>query len=257
MTITGTNFTGRHGGEVRRHRCDGLHGQSATSITATSPAGTGTVDVTVTTTGGTSATSAADQFTYVARADRHLDLADRGPTAGGTSVTITGTNFTGATAVKFGAHRGDGLHRQFARPRSPRPRRRAPARWTYGDDRRAGPRRPRRPISSPMSAAPTVTSISPTVGTGSRRHVGDDHRHQFHRRHGGEVRRHRRDRLHRQFGHLDHRDIAGRYRHGGRHGDDRGRDLGDVGGRSVHLRRGADGDVDRADLGAGAPAARR
>jgi hypothetical protein len=37
---------------------------SATSITATSPAGTGTADVTVTTAGGTSATSAADQFTY-------------------------------------------------------------------------------------------------------------------------------------------------------------------------------------------------
>jgi len=36
----------------------------ATSCTATSPAGTGTVDVTVTTTGGTSATSPADQFTY-------------------------------------------------------------------------------------------------------------------------------------------------------------------------------------------------
>ena len=33
-------------------------------LTATAPAGTGTVDVTVSTSGGTSATSAADQFTY-------------------------------------------------------------------------------------------------------------------------------------------------------------------------------------------------
>ena len=33
-------------------------------LTATSPAGTGTVDVTVTTPGGTSATSAGDQFSY-------------------------------------------------------------------------------------------------------------------------------------------------------------------------------------------------
>src|SRR5207245_6685649 len=39
---------------------------SATSIAAESPAGTGTVDVTVTTAGGTSATSPADHFTYVA-----------------------------------------------------------------------------------------------------------------------------------------------------------------------------------------------
>jgi hypothetical protein len=37
---------------------------SATSITAVSPAGTGTVDVTVTTPSGTSATTTADQFTY-------------------------------------------------------------------------------------------------------------------------------------------------------------------------------------------------
>jgi len=38
---------------------------SATHITATSPAGTGTVDVTVTTASGTSPTSAADQFTFL------------------------------------------------------------------------------------------------------------------------------------------------------------------------------------------------
>jgi hypothetical protein len=37
---------------------------SATSITVTSPAGSGTVDVTVTGPGGKSATSSADQFTY-------------------------------------------------------------------------------------------------------------------------------------------------------------------------------------------------
>jgi hypothetical protein len=37
---------------------------SDSQITATSPAGTGTVDVTVVVPGGTSATSAADQFTY-------------------------------------------------------------------------------------------------------------------------------------------------------------------------------------------------
>jgi hypothetical protein len=37
---------------------------SDTSITAIAPAGSGTVDVTVTTDGGTSAVSADDQFTY-------------------------------------------------------------------------------------------------------------------------------------------------------------------------------------------------
>ena len=39
---------------------------SATSMTATSPAGSGTVDITVTTPSGTSATGAADQFVYAA-----------------------------------------------------------------------------------------------------------------------------------------------------------------------------------------------
>jgi len=38
---------------------------SATQTTAVAPAGSGTVDVTVTTTGGTSATSEADHFTYI------------------------------------------------------------------------------------------------------------------------------------------------------------------------------------------------
>ena len=37
---------------------------SPTTLIATSPAGTGAVDVTVTTAGGVSATSAADLFTY-------------------------------------------------------------------------------------------------------------------------------------------------------------------------------------------------
>ena len=39
-----------------------------TTITADSPAGTGIVDVTVTTPLGTSATSPADQFTYIVAA---------------------------------------------------------------------------------------------------------------------------------------------------------------------------------------------
>jgi hypothetical protein len=75
-----------------------------TSITAVSPPGTGVVNVTVTTPLGTSATSAADQFTYSAVAAPTVTglSPTRGPAAGGTSVTITGTAFTGATAVDFG-----------------------------------------------------------------------------------------------------------------------------------------------------------
>ena len=52
----------------------------------------------------TSATSASDQFTYVAAAAPTVTglSPTSGSTAGGTLVTITGTSFTGATAVDFG-----------------------------------------------------------------------------------------------------------------------------------------------------------
>src|SRR5207302_184174 len=61
-----------------------------------------TVDVTVTTVGGTSATSPADQFTYVAAPTVSGISPASGSLAGGTSVTITGSGFAGATAVSFG-----------------------------------------------------------------------------------------------------------------------------------------------------------
>jgi hypothetical protein len=74
---------------------------SATWIKAKSPAGTGMVDVTVTTQGETSATSSADHFTYLPAVTAVLP--SRGPVDGGTTVNITGVDFTGATAVQFGS----------------------------------------------------------------------------------------------------------------------------------------------------------
>src|SRR5205807_1017049 len=63
---------------------------SATSISATAPAGAaGTVDITVTTPAGTSATSAADQFTYVPAVPAPTVTGvspTSGSTGGGTSV---------------------------------------------------------------------------------------------------------------------------------------------------------------------------
>ena len=55
---------------------------------------------------GTSPTSPGDQFTYTAAvAPTVTGLSPTtGPQAGGTLVTITGTSFTGATAVDFGAN---------------------------------------------------------------------------------------------------------------------------------------------------------
>ena len=111
VTITGTNLTGATAVKFGATAATGVVVNSATSVTATSPAGTGTVDVTVTTPGGTSATSAADHFTYLAAAAPTVTAISptSGPTAGGTSVTITGTGLIGATAVKFGATAAPGV----------------------------------------------------------------------------------------------------------------------------------------------------
>jgi hypothetical protein len=101
VTITGTGFTGAVAAKFGSNFAS-IRVNSDTSITATSPAGTGTVDVTVETPGGISPTSEADRFTYgptVTKVEPTI-----GPAAGGTSVTITGTGFTGATAVKFGSN---------------------------------------------------------------------------------------------------------------------------------------------------------
>jgi hypothetical protein len=103
VTITGTGFTNLTGASFGNQAATSFTFVSDTKITATSPGGgTGTVDITVTTPAGTSPTGAADQFSYGPTVTSVSPAA--GPTGGGTSVTITGTNFSGATAVTFGAN---------------------------------------------------------------------------------------------------------------------------------------------------------
>jgi IPT/TIG domain len=103
VTINGTGFTGattvRFGSVAATFRLT-----SSTKITAVSPAqSAGTRDVSVKTSSGTSAAVAADKFTYQAAPVVTSISPSAGPTAGGTSVTITGTGFTGATTVRFGS----------------------------------------------------------------------------------------------------------------------------------------------------------
>ena len=99
VTLTGTNLSGAtgvsFGGAAGKITSD-----SGTQITATSPAGTGTVNVTVTTKGGT---SGAARFTYTVSAPTLTGISPAsGSTAGGTKVTLTGTNLSGASGVGFG-----------------------------------------------------------------------------------------------------------------------------------------------------------
>ena len=103
MTITGQGFTGTTAvlfGNTPRRSFTVL---SDSQIAVTSPPGAaGLVDITVITAGGTSAKSSADQFSYVAAPTVTGISPAVGPITGGTSVTISGTGFQGATAVDFG-----------------------------------------------------------------------------------------------------------------------------------------------------------
>ena len=106
VTITGSGFTGATAVHFGTNAATALTIKSDTQITCTSPAGSaGTVDVTVTTSVGTSNKTTADQFTYYDPPTLTAISPNAGLTAGGTTVVITGTNFAiaGLTSVKFGA----------------------------------------------------------------------------------------------------------------------------------------------------------
>jgi len=110
VTITGSNFIGVTAVRFGAMSATSITVVNSSQITAYSPAGmAGTVDVTVTTAGGISATSAADQFTYVAAPAVTSVSPASGPSTGGTTVTITGTGLSGATAVTFGATAATGF----------------------------------------------------------------------------------------------------------------------------------------------------
>ncbi|MFZ3005439.1 MAG: IPT/TIG domain-containing protein [Phenylobacterium sp.] len=102
VVLTGANLTGATAVNFGAAAATGFTVDSATQITATAPAGSGTVNVRVTTVGGTSATGAGNAYVYVAAPTVTAATPSAGPTAGGTSVVLTGTSLTGATAVKFG-----------------------------------------------------------------------------------------------------------------------------------------------------------
>jgi len=100
VTITGTGFSGpatvRFGGTATTFTID-----SPTQITAVAPAGSaGSVEVPVATSDGV---SNGVSYTYLAVPALSAVDPGQGSTAGGTTVTLTGTGLTGATAVNFGA----------------------------------------------------------------------------------------------------------------------------------------------------------
>ncbi|MEV0494147.1 beta strand repeat-containing protein [Streptomyces atratus] len=98
--LTGTNLTGATAVTFGGTAAASFTVVSATQITAVAPVGSGTINITVTTPGGTSNSL---PYTYVAAPTLTGLAPNQGPVSGGATVSLTGTNLTGATAVKFGA----------------------------------------------------------------------------------------------------------------------------------------------------------
>ena len=116
VTLTGTNFSGvtavAFNGTAASYTVN-----SATQIVATVPTGATSGTIKVTTSGGSTTSSAT--YTVTAATVPAPTLSSFSPTSGvvGTSVTITGTNFTNASAVGFNGtgaaytgELGDGRH---------------------------------------------------------------------------------------------------------------------------------------------------
>ncbi|MBJ7472962.1 MAG: IPT/TIG domain-containing protein, partial [Solirubrobacteraceae bacterium] len=101
VVITGNFLTGATQVQFGGVNATGFTVDSATQITATAPAGSGVVNVRVTTPSGTSANTAADDYTYIPVPTITALVPGAGPDVGGTLVTITGTGLTGATQVRF------------------------------------------------------------------------------------------------------------------------------------------------------------
>ncbi len=102
VTITGTNFVSGATVTFGSAAATNVAVVSSTQITATTPAGSaGSVTVTVTNPGAQSG-NLPNGFTYVVTPTVSGVSPNNGPAAGGTSVTITGTNFASGATVTFG-----------------------------------------------------------------------------------------------------------------------------------------------------------
>ena len=189
VTITGTELRLRRDGRLRLESPPpAVSVQSATHLTATVPsASPGTVDVTVTTPGGTSPTSPADEYGYDRPTVSTVSPA-AGPIAGGNTVTITGTNFVSGATVALRVqrrHLGErpvGHAADRDRPvRQPRHRRRDG--HHHGRDE---PNLLRRPLHLRRDA--NRHRGEPQRRPGRRRQHSHDHRHQLRLRGDGQVR---------------------------------------------------------------------
>jgi IPT/TIG domain-containing protein len=158
VTLSGTGFTGVTSIKFGSVNTTSFTVTSSTQIVAVTPSGTGVVNVTVTTGEGTSAQTVT--YTYVAVPVLSSVTPTQGPTSGGTTVVLTGTGFTGASAVRF-----DGIAATFTVN--------SPTQITVTTPAHAAgaaavtvttPGGTSNPLSYVFLQAPTLTSLSPNQG---------------------------------------------------------------------------------------------
>lgn len=103
LVLTGTGFSAATAVQFGDLPAASFTVVNDTTIDVVAPsAPPGTVALTVTSPGGTSAPSTAAMYTFVGIPTVSGISPDRGPVAGGTTIEITGSGFTGTTSVSFG-----------------------------------------------------------------------------------------------------------------------------------------------------------
>ena len=100
VVLTGSNFTATGTIVTFGAAAAAVTFNSATQVSVTAPSGTGTVNVTVATAGGSATKIAAYSYAQAPTLTQVAPVS--GPIAGGTAMTLTGTNFTAGSVVMIG-----------------------------------------------------------------------------------------------------------------------------------------------------------
>ena len=167
VSVTGTNFGGTTAVKFGSSNATSFTVNSATSITATSPAGSaGTVNVTVTTAAGTSATGAANQFTYVAAPVANASSATvaHGSSSNPITLNITGgapTSVAVSTAASHGTATASGTSITY----TPNAAYSGTDTFAYTATNAGGTSSPATVTVTVSSATVSYTPSSPTAGT--------------------------------------------------------------------------------------------
>ena len=108
VTITGSNFSTVKSVKFGTTPAAAFSSTSSTSMSATAPAHTaGTVTISVTTPGGTSTATSHASYRFIPSVPAVSGISPAsGTPSGGTTVTVSGSGFTGATKVSFGSTTG-------------------------------------------------------------------------------------------------------------------------------------------------------